>query len=57
MKKIYIMPQSLVVEIEDVIIATSNPTPKVTDTPSDPNEWNLSKERGALDEMLDEQDF
>lgn len=55
MKKIYIMPQSLVVEIEDVIIATS--TPGLKDSPSNTEDWNLSKDRGALDEMLDEQDF
>lgn len=57
MKKIYVMPQSLVVEIEDEIIATSNPSPRLKDSPSNTEDWNLSKGRGALDEMLDEQEF
>lgn len=54
MKKTYIHPVSVITDLqEEDIIATSDNTPTLMSSPSNTEEWNLSKERNALDEMLD----
>lgn len=55
MKKEYSKPETLSFDIDNSdMITTSNPTPSFYNIESNDQEWNLSKRRDALTEMLEE---
>lgn len=54
MKKQYIVPdyEAFDISVEDIICTS----PILTDESSDTSKMNLSKQRGVLDELLDEEE-
>lgn len=53
MKKEYSKPETLSFDIDNSDIVTTSP-PTITEKESNYQEWNLSKRRDALTEMLEE---
>lgn len=53
MKKEYSKPETLSFDIDNSDIVTTSP-PTLTEKESNDQEWNLSKRRDALTEMLEE---